>query len=64
MAERLEVLIESQAEIEQCRRLAAEISDPETAKRLLKLEAAVARSAPRVTAERIFVTVLVCHVGQ
>ena len=37
MAERLEVLIESQAEIEQCRRLAAEISDPETAKRLLKL---------------------------
>ena len=34
---RLEVLLESQAEIEQCRRLAAEISDPETAKRLLKL---------------------------
>jgi hypothetical protein len=37
MPARLEYLIEFQAEIKQCRRLAVEISDPETARRLLKL---------------------------
>ena len=37
MPARLEYLIEFQAEIKQCRRLAVEISDLETAKRLLKL---------------------------
>ena len=37
MPARLEYLIEFQAEIKQCRRLAAEMSDSETARRLLKL---------------------------
>ena len=37
MPARLEYLIEFQAEIKQCRRLAAEMSDSETARQLLKL---------------------------
>jgi hypothetical protein len=35
MPARLEYLIEVQAEIKQCRRLAVEISDPETGRRLV-----------------------------
>jgi hypothetical protein len=37
MAESLEVLIRIQGQIAQCRRLAAETSNPKTAKRLFRL---------------------------
>ena len=51
MVENIELLIQIQGQIIQCRRLAAEIGDPETARRLNKLADEIEKRAREVDRE-------------